>query len=213
MNGKNFNTNTKNTEINRTTFQDTKIIVSFFKDCQDVYDAGHTTSGVYTIWPLGASRAFPVDCEMKNGNGWTIIQRRYSEGFGEVYGEFWLGNDNLFYLTNGNGKQYELRVDLTDWRANSTQAIYSGFRIEDAFNRYRLWLSFYGGAAGDSMSISNGAQFSTFDSDNDDVINADYGKRYSGGWWYSMWFSDDHTANLNGKFYDNGDYNIKQIMS
>ncbi|XP_077867746.1 fibrinogen-like protein A [Saccoglossus kowalevskii] len=127
----------------------------------------------------------------------------YSEGFGEVYGEFWLGNDNLFYLTNGNGKQYELRVDLTDWRANSTQAIYSGFRIEDAFNRYRLWLSFYGGAAGDSMSISNGAQFSTFDSDNDDVINADYGKRYSGGWWYSMWFSDDHTANLNGKFYDN----------
>ncbi|XP_077867747.1 fibrinogen-like protein 1 [Saccoglossus kowalevskii] len=191
-----------------------------YYDCQDIYDSGQTTSGVYTIWPLGSTRPFQVDCEMNDGNGWTIIQRRkdgfenfdrsfldYADGFGDVYAEHWLGNDNIFVITNGNNREYELRIDLTDWKANNGHAIYSGFRIEDAFSRYRLWLkSFVGGPAGDSMSINNGTQFSTFDQDNDGVINADYGNRYSGGWWYSMWFSNGHTANLNGYFYGNGDY-------
>nr|XP_006819984.1 PREDICTED: angiopoietin-related protein 1-like [Saccoglossus kowalevskii] len=160
-----------------------------YYDCQDIYDSGQTTSGVYTIWPLGSTRPFQVDCEMNDGNGWTIIQRRkdgfenfdrsfldYADGFGDVYAEHWLGNDNIFVITNGNNREYELRIDLTDWKANNGHAIYSGFRIEDAFSRYRLWLkSFVGGPAGDSMSINNGTQFSTFDQDNDGVINADYG--------------------------------------
>ena len=43
-----------------------------YKNCKDVYDAGHTTPGVYEIKPDGANET-DVYCEQKlYGGGWTV---------------------------------------------------------------------------------------------------------------------------------------------
>eukprot|EP00058_Branchiostoma_floridae_P003908 XP_002589396.1 hypothetical protein BRAFLDRAFT_77839 [Branchiostoma floridae] len=73
------------------------------------------------------------------GGGWTVIQRRqdgwvpfnrnweeYKLGFGNKNGEYWLGNDNIHFLTNQ--KNYRLRIDLLDWQGESRWAEYSTFR-------------------------------------------------------------------------------------
>ena len=44
----------------------------------------------------------------------------YSRGFGDLYGEFWLGNDNLYRLTAQG--DYELRVDLSDFYGRTVYA-------------------------------------------------------------------------------------------
>ena len=74
-------------------------------DCHDIYRRGYRTAGVYQVKPDSAAQLDNVYCEMINGTGWTLIQRRrdgtlsfnrrwleYKYGFGNLYGEFWIGN-------------------------------------------------------------------------------------------------------------------------
>ncbi|GFN76721.1 angiopoietin-4 [Plakobranchus ocellatus] len=84
-------------------------------ECDDAYKSGHVQIlGEYYIMmkPRGAAHAFKALCRMVNNSGWTVIQRRqdgsvdfyrnwddYRVGFGSLEGEFWLGNDNIHYLT------------------------------------------------------------------------------------------------------------------
>ena len=76
-----------------------------FADCHDIYLRGFRTAGVYQVKPDSAGQLDNVYCEMLNGTGWTLIQRRrdgtlsfnrrwleYKYGFGNLYGEFWVGN-------------------------------------------------------------------------------------------------------------------------
>ena len=42
-------------------------------DCQDWYDIGHTSSGVYHVTPLGTRFGYDVYCDMEtDGGGWLV---------------------------------------------------------------------------------------------------------------------------------------------
>ncbi|XP_069097566.1 ficolin-1-like isoform X3 [Pleurodeles waltl] len=82
------------------------------KNCKELQERGTIMSGWYTIYPEGC-KALTVLCDMDtDGGGWIVFQRRwdgsvdffrdwnsYKRGFGSQMTEFWLGNDNLHWLT------------------------------------------------------------------------------------------------------------------
>ena len=75
----------------------------------------------------------------------------YRQGFGDVDGEFWLGNDYLHRLT-AQGK-YQLRVDLEDFGGDKKSALYSTFLVADASDKYRLTVGGFSGTPGRSFSL------------------------------------------------------------
>ncbi|XP_041800263.1 fibrinogen-like protein 1 [Chelmon rostratus] len=198
-----------------------------YTDCSHLYSSGSKSSGFYRIKPHGSPSPVRVYCDMSDGGGWIVIQRRingtetfnrswaeYKDGFGDTdaeLGEFWLGNDNLHYITaQGN---YSLRINLEDFDGNQRYAEYKNFKVDDEKEHYRLTFGTYVGTAGDALSGSyqagvsewashQGIKFSTYDQDNDNY-NGNCAQEDKGGWW----FNKCHSAHLNGMYYPNGHYN------
>ena len=67
----------------------------------------------------------------------------YKRGFGDLTGEFWLGNDKIHRLTS-DGNQ-ELRVDLEDFEGNTAYAEYDKFGVLSENDKYKLILGSYSG--------------------------------------------------------------------
>ncbi|CAH1224818.1 ANGPTL1 [Branchiostoma lanceolatum] len=177
-------------------------------DCAAYHASGQTTSGVYTL-----SSGVEVYCDMDTaGGGWTVIQRRqdgsvpfwnrtweeYKQGFGDVNGEYWLGNENIHLLTTQ--KSYTLRIDMSDWEGESRFAVYSTFRVSGESDGYRLTIYGFTGDVEDYMAYNNRQQFSTVDRDND-VHSVHCSQVYGGqgGWW----FRACSFSNLNGRYQGN----------
>ena len=78
----------------------------------------------------------------------------FKNGFGNLSGEFWLGNDNLHRLTASDDVM--LRVDLEDFDGNITYAEYTTFQIANEADKYRITIGGYNGTAGDSMIDDGG---------------------------------------------------------
>ena len=74
----------------------------------------------------------------------------YKNGFGNLSGEFWLGNDNIHRLTDSDDVM--LRVDLEDFEGNITYAEYTTFKVADEADKYKLLIGDYSGTAGDCMA-------------------------------------------------------------
>ncbi|KAH0622022.1 hypothetical protein JD844_023907 [Phrynosoma platyrhinos] len=155
------------------------------------------------------NRHLKAYCDMEtNGGGWTIIQRRsdgsvdfdrtwaeYKTGFGNPSGEYWLGNELVFQLTNQ--KQYALRIFLKDWEGNEAYSLYEHFYLANEEQKYRINLKGLTGTAGKISSISQpGNGFSTKDADNDKCI-CKCSQMLTGGWW----FDACGPSNLNGVYY------------
>ncbi|XP_026100424.1 microfibril-associated glycoprotein 4-like [Carassius auratus] len=169
-------------------------------DCSELYKSGETVSGIYSIYPAGDIPVW-VYCEMISGGkdedngGWTVIQRRmdgsvnfyrawnqYKRGFANVQGEYWLGLENMYQLTRN--RNYTLRVDLEDFKANKVFALYSSFSVGPEAAGYKLHVSgFKNGGAGDSLSFHNGQKFTTLDKDQD-VRAGNCAKLRLGAFWY-----------------------------
>lgn len=146
-------------------------------------------------------------------DGWTVIQRRqdgrvdfyqnwdaYKDGFGETAGEYWLGLKYIHTMTTS--KKYTLRIDLQDWDGNWLWAEYKHFAISDEADKYRLRVSGYRGNAGDSLTYHNNSAFSTYDNNNDRSDNEKCSEVSHGAWWYLSCYR----SNLNGKYYQSGNY-------
>lgn len=87
------------------------------------------------------------------------------QGFGNIDGEYWLGLENIYWLTNQG--TYKLLVTMEDWAGRKTFAEYASFRVEAESDFYRLRVGRYHGNAGDSLTWHNGKQFTTLDRDHD----------------------------------------------
>ena len=71
--------------------------------------------------------------------GWSD----YKAGFGDVYGEFWLGLDKIHRLSKSG--QNVLRVDLMDFNGAERYAKYGKFSVADGSDKHRLNIGSYSG--------------------------------------------------------------------
>ncbi|XP_042253791.1 microfibril-associated glycoprotein 4-like [Thunnus maccoyii] len=150
-----------------------------------------------------------VYCDMDSDGGrWTVFQRRmdgslnfyrpwdqYKKGFGSAAGEYWLGLESLYHITQR--KKYELLVDMEDFSGNKASARYSSFSIDPESYGYTLHGSgFTDGGAGDSLSYHNGQKFTTFDKDQDSWTDGNCARKFLGAFWYN----NCHKTNPNGVY-------------
>jgi len=171
--------------------------------CAELKEQGITKSGIYYLLIRGTSFWYiKVHCDMETAKGgWTVIQRRddygedrenfnrdwddYKSGFGNPDGEFWLGNENIYMLTNA--EDYSLRVELEDFEGNIRFAEYSSFKLYSEREQYKLEIGGYTGDAGDSLNDpwygSNLSPFSTYNQDND-RSSLNCASMLKGGWWW-----------------------------
>ncbi|KAI1882362.1 hypothetical protein AGOR_G00249900 [Albula goreensis] len=184
-----------------------------FKDCLEALEEGHGNSGMVLLRPEGSNRLMQVWCDQRQDpGGWAVIQRRqdgsvnffrnwetYKQGFGNIDGEYWLGLENLYWLTNQG--TYKLLVTMEDWSGRKVFAEYASFRIEAEADFYKLRVGRYHGNAGDSLTWHNGKQFTTLDRDHD-VYTGNCAHYQKGGWWYNACAH----SNLNGVWYRGGHY-------
>ncbi|XP_053407170.1 microfibril-associated glycoprotein 4-like [Mercenaria mercenaria] len=184
--------------------------------CLDLYKYGFQTNGVFEIKQHQQNNnktVISVYCDMTtDSGGWTVFQRRqngsvdfnrdwndYKFGFGELDGEFWLGNEYVNILTD-DGETHELRIDLEDHDGNRAYAKYSKFKVGPESTNYTLEVSGYNGNAGDSLEkhshrywIHNGMPFSTKDRDNDNYDDGNCAI-IDGGWWYNHCYASKLNA-------------------
>ncbi|XP_026226072.1 fibrinogen-like protein 1 [Anabas testudineus] len=197
------------------------------KDCSELFDRLKPPSGFYRIRPKLHQDPLLVYCDMEDGGGWTVFQRRrhgkvdfnrdwvdYRDGFGDFKlwnDEFWLGNEHIYSLLSEDKNL--VKIDLMDWDGQRSFAFYNNFRITNEADKYRLQYGQYSGKAGDALTggsgmveqwsaCLSGMQFSTRDQDNDRYLHGSCAEENKAGWW----FNRCHAANLNGKFYRNGKY-------
>uniref|UniRef100_A0A2K6MJ35 Fibrinogen-like protein 1 n=1 Tax=Rhinopithecus bieti TaxID=61621 RepID=A0A2K6MJ35_RHIBE len=174
-----------------------------YADCSEIFNDGYKLSGFYKIKPLQSPAEFSVYCDMSDGGGWTVIQRR-SDG-SENFNRGWNDYEN---------EDYTLKIDLADFEKNSRYAQYKNFKVGDEKNFYELNIGEYSGTAGDSLAGSfhpevqwwashQRMKFSTWDRDHDNY-DGNCAEEDQSGWW----FNRCHSANLNGLYYS-GPYTAK----
>ncbi|XP_063436551.1 fibrinogen-like protein A [Mytilus trossulus] len=163
-------------------------------ECADI---SFLRNDAYTIYPEDEHPKLAY-CVIEGGVKWTVIQRRingsvdfdrtwqeYKDGFGNVNGELWLGNEAI-HMISSNGR-HKLRVDLEVSNGGKSYAEYSTFLLNDEQSEYLLNVTGYSGTAGDSMDAVgyegrvNGSPFTTKDRKNE-IYSCN--QMHHGGWWY-----------------------------
>ena len=183
--------------------------MSSARDCAELFTAGFKESKVYTVNPANKTN-FEVYCDMKtDGGGWTVFHKRfngfvgfyrgwdeYKSGFGDVRGEYWLGNEKIHQLTEIPS---QLRVEINTTSSENKYAKYSNFTITNEATNYTLFVDSYSGSATDQLNYHNGMPFTTKDRDNDKKKSYNCAVNFRGAWWYQSCYY----SNLNGNY---GDY-------
>ena len=172
------------------------------------------------IKPLIAPAPFQVYCEMDLHRGWTVIMRRYDgsedfyknwvaykNGFGDLNGEHYLGNDKIHYITFKPGPlpnlKHSLRLEMTIWQSRVQNYIeYEKFAVTSSTSNYTLHIIGAHGNIVDRFLPHNGTQFSTFDVDNDKLKNNDCAVNNRGAFWFGLSSTCTNYINLMGPYQD-----------
>ena len=167
---------------------------------------------MYTVNPTNKA-SFEVYCDMKtDGGGWTVFHKRfngavdfyrgweeYKNGFGDIRGEFWLGNEKVHQLT---AIPSQLRVEIKTKNDGTKYAKYSTFTVTNKASNYTLFVGFYSGTATDQLAWHNDMAFSTKDRDNDED-SGNCAVNSKGAWWYNKCYH----SNLNTNYGERSSYN------
>nr|XP_060610958.1 fibrinogen-like protein 1-like protein [Anolis sagrei ordinatus] len=177
------------------------------RDCRGAYRHGRRKSGLYVIRPR-FSPLLVVYCDMEyDGGGWTVLLRNdlkqkttwshnwndYRIGFGDLLGNYWLGNEHIFHLTRST--PCFVRFVIIDGDGNIKHADYHSFRVDGEDNDFALRLGNYSGNAGDALTsmgeagIHDNMKFSAQDRDNDRRPTSNCALENGAGWWYDNCYS------------------------
>ncbi|XP_025107601.1 angiopoietin-related protein 1-like [Pomacea canaliculata] len=138
---------------------------------------------------------FPINCfneystvmiRRNNKINFTRSWREYREGFGNLSETHWLGLEQIHLLTSQN-RSYRLVVQVEQPNGTLLQAAYNNFKVKDEKSLYQFTfdsIKLSPSPAGDCLSDLRGANFSTYDSDNDGDSSVNCASRHSGGWWF-----------------------------
>ena len=164
-----------------------------------------------------------IYCDTSSGGGgWTVIQRRkdgsvnftnrdwveYEDGFGSLYGEFWIGLRSMHCLTSQG--DWELRIDYQLENGTKSYLHYNKFAVGSAKDQYKLTISGFDSIGltdvfNDIYASQNGMSFTSRDRDNDRRSLGNCG--YYGGWWYNncgyIFLNNVYTG---GTMFLNGDW-------
>ncbi len=180
--------------------------LAVLKSCKAVQRTGVNKNGIVKL-SLAENVTVDIYCDMvTDEGGWIVFQKRenrsvnfqrnwkeYKMGFGDLNGNFWLGLENLHKLTSQ--RNWTLRVDLKMMNGEKGYAKYTGFKIGSREEKYKLSFNqnSYSGNIGDALRKHNGMFFSTYDKDNDVILDVNCASTKKGGWW----FKSCYKANLN----------------
>lgn len=206
-----------------------KPVQSHGRDCSDIKDnlmsvVPKIPSGIYIIHPENTDSAFEVFCEMDYmEGGWTVIQRRtdgltdfkrpwadYTDGFGNLAGEHWLGLKKVFQIVSQKDTRFQLHIALVSKDDVTSYASYDDFHLDSETLFFSIHLGRYAGSAGDAFrgydqeQNQDTAPFSATDVDNDGcnpscsmnnaTVESCSALHNQTGWW----FNQCGLANLNG---------------
>ncbi|XP_067118155.1 techylectin-5A-like [Centruroides vittatus] len=179
-------------------------------DCQELMEKGVVESGIYEVCPKNKERelfCFEVYCDMnEEGGGWTFLERRgnfgypsdyfyrnwqnYSQGFGDLDKEFWLGLDKMHSLTKE--EIYFLRIDMKIFDGRVIKTAYRNFKIGSEEEKYPLSYCRYPYPEypeGHLLSEARNQRFSTYDDHQENVWQSKCNDHKIGGWWYQSCLS------------------------
>ena len=88
---------------------------------------------------------FPIQQRQSSWIDFNRTWNEYRRGFGNVTHriDFWIGNENLYWLTHTYSCR--LRIELTDWYNETRRATYEIFHVTNQGDGYRLQLKNYHG--------------------------------------------------------------------
>ncbi|KAJ6633309.1 Angiopoietin-4, partial [Pseudolycoriella hygida] len=169
----------------------------------ECYDLDDNVNGIYKFESPDAAtneanRSFSERyCYFdKDGDAWTVLQRRfhnfsaenfnrtwsdYKHGFGNLSEDFWFGNDFIQQLTSKSDDGVRLRIIITD----KVEAIdesnfieFSVFKIKSEEENYTLEIDGYNGTIANNYFYNN-TRFSTFDNQISSCASS-----FGYGWWF-----------------------------
>ncbi|KAI0209212.1 hypothetical protein LSAT2_006101 [Lamellibrachia satsuma] len=153
---------------------------------------------------LTGNQRISGSCEVHEGGGWTVLQRRnegkldfdrgwlsYKRGFGKhgPAAEMWFGNENIYNMTGLLRKGVYLRIELKGTHTKQVGvAEYGDFKL---FSEDQNYMMTFGQEivrtmiTEDSFKYSNKSMFGTSDNDRSSSRCAAVVNKKSGGWWWS----------------------------
>jgi len=183
-------------------------------DCRSLYQNGVKEDGVYEMVKSGVW--YSMFCALSDD--WILVQARvdgsvnfnrtwtqYQWGFGSTYGNYWIGLDNLHYITSRGDMEAYFYIET--FEGQSASARYDKFGVGSRDDDYVLSIEGFSGTAGDGMNGSpetlqlDGMKFSTWDRKNDNAVG-DCAISSGGPWWHNRCA----LATLNGPYLPEGEH-------
>ena len=164
------------------------------QDCVELKSLGFK-DGVYAIQNKKGS-SIKVFCDMTtDGGGWIVMQRRFDEsvdfnrdwnnyknGFGDVKGEHWIGNEFVHQYTSNYST--EMLSEATAFDGTNASSKMQNFKLSNEASKYIFEYDTCNGLCVSWLPQVKGNKFTTFDNENDKDPARNCAVAYSGGWWF-----------------------------